>query len=116
MISHLEEHVCAFENIWYAKSVVNNFCLSKMKLLVSSTLVFICLTFGFVSLFLTGQGVVLERSIFSDFVFLEAMYNQGFIRKQCESGLQVGLPGWVVSLCKGSRRLPVQLVCTLHVC
>ncbi|XP_032269085.1 NADH dehydrogenase [ubiquinone] 1 alpha subcomplex subunit 10, mitochondrial [Phoca vitulina] len=31
----------------------------------------------------TGQGVVLERSIFSDFVFLEAMYNQGFIRKQC---------------------------------
>uniref|UniRef100_A0A2I3SJW6 NADH dehydrogenase [ubiquinone] 1 alpha subcomplex subunit 10, mitochondrial n=1 Tax=Pan troglodytes TaxID=9598 RepID=A0A2I3SJW6_PANTR len=36
----------------------------------------------------TGQGVVLERSIFSDFVFLEAMYNQGFIRKQCESALQ----------------------------
>ncbi|XP_004473997.1 NADH dehydrogenase [ubiquinone] 1 alpha subcomplex subunit 10, mitochondrial [Dasypus novemcinctus] len=31
----------------------------------------------------TGQGVILERSIFSDFVFLEAMYNQGFIRKQC---------------------------------
>uniref|UniRef100_A0A8C0NL39 NADH dehydrogenase [ubiquinone] 1 alpha subcomplex subunit 10, mitochondrial n=1 Tax=Canis lupus familiaris TaxID=9615 RepID=A0A8C0NL39_CANLF len=31
----------------------------------------------------TGQGVVLERSIFSDFVFLEAMYNQQFIRKQC---------------------------------
>uniref|UniRef100_A0A452U2T3 NADH dehydrogenase [ubiquinone] 1 alpha subcomplex subunit 10, mitochondrial n=1 Tax=Ursus maritimus TaxID=29073 RepID=A0A452U2T3_URSMA len=30
-----------------------------------------------------GQGVVLERSIFSDFVFLEAMYSQGFIRKQC---------------------------------
>ncbi|PNJ04626.1 NDUFA10 isoform 13 [Pongo abelii] len=36
----------------------------------------------------TGQGVVLERSIFSDFVFLDAMYNQGFIRKQCESALQ----------------------------
>ncbi|XP_054333605.1 NADH dehydrogenase [ubiquinone] 1 alpha subcomplex subunit 10, mitochondrial isoform X2 [Pongo pygmaeus] len=31
----------------------------------------------------TGQGVVLERSIFSDFVFLDATYNQGFIRKQC---------------------------------
>ncbi|XP_039705687.1 NADH dehydrogenase [ubiquinone] 1 alpha subcomplex subunit 10, mitochondrial [Pteropus medius] len=31
----------------------------------------------------TGQGVVLERSIFSDFVFVEAMYSQHFIRKQC---------------------------------
>uniref|UniRef100_A0A8D0Z0S6 NADH:ubiquinone oxidoreductase subunit A10 n=1 Tax=Sus scrofa TaxID=9823 RepID=A0A8D0Z0S6_PIG len=40
----------------------------------------------------TGQGVVLERSIYSDFVFLEAMYRQGFIRKQCESG-RAGLPG-----------------------
>nr|XP_031534605.1 NADH dehydrogenase [ubiquinone] 1 alpha subcomplex subunit 10, mitochondrial [Vicugna pacos] len=31
----------------------------------------------------TGQGVVLERSIYSDFVFVEAMHRQGFIRKQC---------------------------------
>ena len=30
--------------------------------------------------------MVLERSIDSDFVFLEAMYRQGFIRKQCELG------------------------------
>ncbi|KAK3568806.1 hypothetical protein QTP86_017400 [Hemibagrus guttatus] len=31
----------------------------------------------------TGQGVILERSPFSDVVFLEAMFNQGYIRKQC---------------------------------
>lgn len=31
----------------------------------------------------TGQGVILERSPFSDMVFLEAMFNQGYIRKQC---------------------------------
>ncbi|XP_029967729.1 NADH dehydrogenase [ubiquinone] 1 alpha subcomplex subunit 10, mitochondrial [Salarias fasciatus] len=31
----------------------------------------------------TGQGVVLERSPFSDFVFLEAMSKQGYIRKEC---------------------------------
>ncbi|XP_041858416.1 NADH dehydrogenase [ubiquinone] 1 alpha subcomplex subunit 10, mitochondrial [Melanotaenia boesemani] len=31
----------------------------------------------------TGQGVVLERSPFSDMVFLEAMLKQGYIRKEC---------------------------------
>ncbi|KAK5860776.1 hypothetical protein PBY51_022235 [Eleginops maclovinus] len=31
----------------------------------------------------TGQGVILERSPFSDFVFLEAMFKQGYIRKEC---------------------------------
>lgn len=31
----------------------------------------------------TGQGVILERSPFSDMVFLEAMLKEGFIRKQC---------------------------------
>lgn len=31
----------------------------------------------------TGQGVVLERSPYSDYVFLEAMYKQGYIRKEC---------------------------------
>jgi len=31
----------------------------------------------------TGQGVILERSPFSDIVFLEAMFKQGYIRKEC---------------------------------
>uniref|UniRef100_A0A7N8X684 NADH dehydrogenase [ubiquinone] 1 alpha subcomplex subunit 10, mitochondrial n=1 Tax=Mastacembelus armatus TaxID=205130 RepID=A0A7N8X684_9TELE len=31
----------------------------------------------------TGQGVILERSPFSDMVFLEAMFKQGYIRKEC---------------------------------
>ncbi|XP_075036539.1 NADH dehydrogenase [ubiquinone] 1 alpha subcomplex subunit 10, mitochondrial [Mixophyes fleayi] len=31
----------------------------------------------------TGQGVILERSPYSDYVFLEAMYKNGYIRKQC---------------------------------
>uniref|UniRef100_W5MVC5 NADH dehydrogenase [ubiquinone] 1 alpha subcomplex subunit 10, mitochondrial n=1 Tax=Lepisosteus oculatus TaxID=7918 RepID=W5MVC5_LEPOC len=32
---------------------------------------------------LVGQGVVLERSPYSDMVFLESMFKQGYIRKQC---------------------------------
>ncbi|XP_037542129.1 NADH dehydrogenase [ubiquinone] 1 alpha subcomplex subunit 10, mitochondrial [Nematolebias whitei] len=31
----------------------------------------------------TGQGVVLHRSAFSDMVFLDAMFKQGYIRKEC---------------------------------
>ncbi|XP_031164275.1 NADH dehydrogenase [ubiquinone] 1 alpha subcomplex subunit 10, mitochondrial [Sander lucioperca] len=31
----------------------------------------------------TGQGVILERSPFSDTVFLEAMFKEGYIRKEC---------------------------------
>ncbi|XP_068428742.1 NADH dehydrogenase [ubiquinone] 1 alpha subcomplex subunit 10, mitochondrial [Clinocottus analis] len=31
----------------------------------------------------TGQGVILERSLFSDFVFLDAMFKEGYIRKEC---------------------------------
>ncbi|XP_074120553.1 NADH dehydrogenase [ubiquinone] 1 alpha subcomplex subunit 10, mitochondrial [Sminthopsis crassicaudata] len=31
----------------------------------------------------TGQGVILERSAFSDFVFMEAMFKEGFVRKEC---------------------------------
>ncbi|XP_041663714.1 NADH dehydrogenase [ubiquinone] 1 alpha subcomplex subunit 10, mitochondrial [Cheilinus undulatus] len=31
----------------------------------------------------TGQGVILERSPFSDMVFMEAMFKEGYIRKEC---------------------------------
>ncbi|XP_077685921.1 NADH dehydrogenase [ubiquinone] 1 alpha subcomplex subunit 10, mitochondrial isoform X2 [Eretmochelys imbricata] len=31
----------------------------------------------------TGQGVVMERSVYSDFVFMEAMFQQGYIHKRC---------------------------------
>lgn len=31
----------------------------------------------------TGQGVILERSPFSDMVFVDAMFKEGYIRKEC---------------------------------
>lgn len=31
----------------------------------------------------TGQGIVMERSVYSDFVFLEAIMDMGWIRKAC---------------------------------
>lgn len=31
--------------------------------------------------FSTGQGVILDRCCFSDFVFTEAMYSQGYLNK-----------------------------------
>ncbi|TFJ99157.1 NADH dehydrogenase [ubiquinone] 1 alpha subcomplex subunit 10, mitochondrial [Platysternon megacephalum] len=31
----------------------------------------------------TGQGVVMERSVYSDFVFMEAMFQQGYIHQRC---------------------------------
>uniref|UniRef100_A0A182N286 NADH dehydrogenase [ubiquinone] 1 alpha subcomplex subunit 10, mitochondrial n=1 Tax=Anopheles dirus TaxID=7168 RepID=A0A182N286_9DIPT len=36
-------------------------------------------------LFSTGEGVVLDRSVYSDFVFLEAMYRNGYISKGARS-------------------------------
>lgn len=67
--------------------------------------------------------MVLERSIYSDFVFLEAMYNQGFIRKECElCPLLMGIPpqrprgGYFVLLHttfprrKGAKQAPIVLV------
>lgn len=33
----------------------------------------------------TGQGVVLDRSIYSDFVFMEAMYEAGYMSKQARA-------------------------------
>ncbi|XP_061091012.1 NADH dehydrogenase [ubiquinone] 1 alpha subcomplex subunit 10, mitochondrial isoform X2 [Conger conger] len=38
---------------------------------------------AFEHLLTTGQGVIMERSPYSDMVFLEAMTKQGYIRKQC---------------------------------
>lgn len=33
----------------------------------------------------TGEGVILDRSVYSDFVFLEAMFNSGYISKEARS-------------------------------
>lgn len=31
----------------------------------------------------TGEGVVLNRSLYSDFVFMNAMYNAGYMNRRC---------------------------------
>lgn len=46
---------------------------------------------------LAGQGVVLERSPYSDFVFLDAMLKQGYVHKRCEFCQPKG-PVWPSSL------------------
>ena len=53
--------------------------------------------------------MVLERSIYSDFVFLEAMYRQGFIRKQCESAA-----GWPCGHGGGFVKVLLDPPCSWH--
>lgn len=42
---------------------------------------------GLAHLFSTGQGVIIERSAFSDIVFVEALFKSNLISKQSYKGL-----------------------------
>lgn len=48
--------------------------------------------------FSTGQGVILDRSCFSDFIFVEAMYKQGYLSKPGKIKWNFLRTKWVIVL------------------
>lgn len=62
-----------------------DFPIKNLNKLCGNTVTFrLFMSFSLLCFPFSGQGVILERSPFSDMVFLEAMFKEGFIRKQCE--------------------------------
>lgn len=70
---------------------VNNFLMSPKHKLVASFQIrqynvrFSQYVDALAHVFSTGQGVVLDRSPYSDFVFVETMYSQGYLSKAAKS-------------------------------